>query len=363
MIKLFFYFFTPFLTLLFLTSCSQEIKDETPQVIKKSLSKIDSTIYDLEVYGNNIYALASNKIYVIEQTDTAITKEIPLPNISNAEGFCLDSAGNIFIADTTQNRVVKLLKNENYSSDTSFTLSSKGSDKGELLSPKDVTLTYYHDKLMLFVLDAGNKRIQLFNHVGAYLDDLDYKLSNPINMIGAPNLIISDENALIKLNYNFLTKEVITTKLRDTNALAKVTYSDSGILLPANDTLLFMQTNGVITKEIKTNQNNLIALAYHQNQDIIEIATPSSRKASSKNAQTSSSATLIMIEKTSVENNPTELTKQFISAYLNDDKSIMITMTSNKLITLLDTKQTQVKEVFRHSKSYRENIYLSNNTK
>ncbi|HIE45942.1 MAG TPA: hypothetical protein EYP87_07255, partial [Flavobacteriaceae bacterium] len=205
-----------------------------------------SDVQDLEEYAGHIYALTGSSLIKISETNSSQTEIINLSGLSGAKGFTFDSDGNIFVADTGNNKVVKYLASNNYSLDSSFRADTSGSGKGELNSPVDVTVSGVGNSIRVFVLDAGNNRIQIFNQVGAYLADFDGsttaegKLNNPLNMIGGGNMIISDNGMVRELSYDEISKTESGRKILTLASLGKVTYSSDGLLVPDNTNKQFI---------------------------------------------------------------------------------------------------------------------------
>ncbi len=93
------------------------------------------------------------------------------PGFKNPQGLALDAASGLYVADTGNDRIVKL------SPDGSQVLlqlaklgnhgrPKPGSGTGELRSPQDVAVDANGD---IYVADSGNRRIQVFNSSGTFL--------------------------------------------------------------------------------------------------------------------------------------------------------------------------------------------------
>jgi hypothetical protein len=315
--------------------------NETINIVKNPLSDAqnitggttNTNVQDLEQYANFIYALSDSRILKISQNDFSNTETITVSGLSGAKGFTLDNNGNIFIADTGNDRVLKLLAANNYQPDTSFTLNTSGSNKGEVLSPADVSISGVGTNIKVFVLDAGNNRVQVFNHVGAYLADFDGsttaqgKLNNPLNMIGAPNVVITDKgNSMLReITYNEALNNETGRVLFTLADFGKVTYSSDGLLLPdnTNKQFVFMDITGKVDTQLPTISNNLIAMAYEQNHQLLQVKDDTSN------------IKHIFIPKTSPEVAPKALAQNFVQAYLGSDDTTMLTLTSKRNIDKL----------------------------
>lgn len=336
--------------------------NETINIIENPLSSAKNIIgindvQDLEQFGNFIYALSDNAILKTSQDDSSITETISVSGLSSAKGFTLDNDGNIFIADTGNNRVLKLLAVNNYQIDSSFALNTSGSNKGELLTPADVSISGVGTNIKVFVLDAGNNRVQVFNHVGAYLADFDGsttaqgKLNSPLNMVGAPSVIITDSgNGILReINYNETLDSESGKVIFTLSEFGKVTYSSDGLLLPdnTNKQFIFMDITGKVDTQLPTVSSNLIALAYEQNHQLLQVK------------ENSSNIEHVFIPKTAPEVAPKALAQKFVQAYLANDDTTMLALTSQSNVDKLKKIDTKVREAFNGMTSYSEQIYMN----
>jgi len=89
--------------------------------------------------------------------------------------FDVDPEGKIFIADFRENQIVI------YSGQGKrlYAFGRKGKGPGEFLTP--FAICVYHDRV--FVVDAGNRRIQIFTKKGDYLESFRYPLKGMVNMV------------------------------------------------------------------------------------------------------------------------------------------------------------------------------------
>lgn len=314
-----------------------------------------SGVQDLEEYKGYIYALTGSSLIKISENNSSQTETINLSGLSGAKGFTFDSDGNIFVADTANNRVVKYLASSNYSLDSSFRADTSGSGKGELNSPVDVTVSGVGDSIRVFVLDAGNNRVQVFNHVGAYMADFDGsttaegKLNNPLNMIGGGSMIISDSGMVRELSYDEISKTESGRKILTLASLGKVTYSFDGLLVPdnANNQFVFFDINGVIKKQLPTTTANLIGLSYESNHQLLQVKSGGA------------SVEHTYVPKTAPSASPKALAEKFVQAYLDGDDATMLSLTSKANIDKLKKIDTKVKEAFNGMTSYSERIYMN----
>lgn len=314
-----------------------------------------SGVEDLEAYGAYVYALTGSSLVKIPENNLSDTSTINLSGLSGAKGFTFDSKGNIFVADTAANKVVKYLASNNYQEDSSFKADKSGSEKGELNAPVDVTTSGIGENIRIFVLDAGNNRIQMLNHVGAYLADFDGsttaegKLNNPLNMVGGGNsMIISDNGMVRELSYDEISKKESGRKLLTLSSLGKVTYTFDGLLVPdnTNKQFTFFDINGVIKKQLPTSTGNLIGLSYESNHQLLQ----------AKNAGANAEHTYV--PKTAPLSAPKALAEKFVKAYLDGDDATMLSLISKAKIDRLKKIDTKVREAFNGMTSYSERIYM-----
>jgi len=342
--------------ILYTTSAFKSINIiKNPLASATSISNM-SNIQDLEEYKGYIYALTGSSLIKISENNVSDTSTINLSGLSGAKGFTFDSEGNIFVADTGNNRVVKYLASNNYSIDSSFNANQSGSDKGELNSPMDVVVSGIDNTQKVYVLDAGNNRIQIFNYVGAYSADFDGstttegKLNNPLNMIGGGNsMIISDTGMVRELSYDEISKTETGRKLLTLDSLGKVTYSSDGLLVPdnTNKQFIFFDINGVVKKKLPTTTGNLIGLSYENNHQLLLV------RGDGANVEHT------YIPKTSPKFAPKALAEKFVKAYLDGDDETMLSLTSKSNIDRLKKIDTKVREAFNGMTSYDERIYMN----
>ena len=318
-------------------------------------------IRDMDEYAEHIYALGEKSIFKISKDNPKDTREISLPNISNADGFGFDygfnGGGDIYIANTQGNDIVKLLASNTYAIDTNFTINSTGVNQGTISAPKDVVISGSEEDRLIFVL-MGNE-IKIYDHQGVYLQTINGSttnegvLKNPKNMIGSRNLIITDfgNGILREITYNRLDNSITGEVLFRSNNFGKVTFSSNGLLLPdlVGEQLVFMYQNGEVIKQIPLSTNNKeteIAVAYENNYQLLTGSHQANKVWH----------TLISI--TPPEAMPQALTQKFVKAYLGDDEGYITQVASQSLINLLKTKDEEVKEIFAQFTKYKELVYF-----
>jgi PKD repeat protein len=122
-------------------------------------------------------------------------------------GVAVDSSGNIYVADTNNNRIEKFDSNGLYISQ----FGSYGSGDGQFNRPKDIAIDSSGN---IYVADNGNRRIQKFDSSGNYLTQWgswvigDGKDFTPIGVAvdSSDNVYVSDNyynnNRIVKFNSN-----------------------------------------------------------------------------------------------------------------------------------------------------------------
>jgi tetratricopeptide (TPR) repeat protein len=162
----------------------------------KSLSFTSATKpYGLD-YRSGVIAVsdfASGKIYLLDES-LRTKKSFGGSGNGNGqfngpEGLCFDQKGNIYVADSANNRVQK------FSPDGAFILSfgKEGNYEGELSKPADVAVKDNR----VYVCDSGNARIAIFDDSGNFIENIRIEgLKVPRGISVRENfIVISDEFA------------------------------------------------------------------------------------------------------------------------------------------------------------------------
>jgi len=246
-------------------------------VKEKPLVKQLSTLSNLNVIDMQIFS--SDKYYIL--TDTAVyevnsTNDIINTiniNANNPEGFFVDQDENIFIANTGANQIIELSKVNGYQQTMAF--GTYGSANGEFNQPKDLVVEGSGEQQKIYVLDAGNNRVQVFNYVGAYLYSFDGsntptgKLNNPTSMVGyfaQPLTIVDSGNKVIRTLQ--CTKgqpehEISVIKDEISSDIGKITIGNS-LIVPDKGAkkLLFFQNNYWLQKSLDVDKVPNIAISH-----------------------------------------------------------------------------------------------------
>jgi hypothetical protein len=245
---------------------------DTPPEEVSTLANI--AVKDMQIFDKDTYYILSsdNNVYEVDEALNQITKTIPLSNINDPEGFFVDLEGNIFIADTGGNRVVRLSKSSAYQQTMAF--GKTGSGNGEFEQPRDVVVESKGDEQKIYVLDAGNNRVQVFNYVGAWLYAFDGsntatgKLNNPTSMTGyyaQPLTIVDSGNGVIRTlqcSLNQDEHEVAVIKDGISSDLGKVTTNGSLMVTDkANSKVLVFQNSTSLEYDITTDKPPKIVIS------------------------------------------------------------------------------------------------------
>ena len=120
---------------------------------------------ELTVYGVN--ANRHQIIYNTSLLSLAIYGKhgTKIGEFKDPKGIAADEDGNVFVADTGNNRIVHL-KNENNKLTHVKFIGKPGHEPDQLYRPNQVALTTTNE---LYITDSGNQRIQVFSANGDYL--------------------------------------------------------------------------------------------------------------------------------------------------------------------------------------------------
>ncbi len=320
---------------------------------KPTEAKIDAVteqINDLERFGGYIWALSDTLIYKIDENNESKVMTISLSGVSNPQGFTIDSNGDIIIADTGNNKIIKLSKSSNYSSKI-LEFGVAGNANGQLQEPKDVTVSGISQEQEIYVLDSGNHRIQIFNSSGAYLNKIDnansgLSFTKTQNIIGSSTITLFDNNKIQEVEVtvsNAISKFTITDKFSD---ISKIGESTNGIVFydKTKNKIVFLYPNGKIAKQIDSSEEFNILVAFNDNFTLY-------------GALESGGIKKIKISADPVGAKPIDLVKKFVGAYLSDDNATMSSlMHGSDKYKKLYAKEAIAKAVFGAIQSYKEKI-------
>ena len=111
----------------------------------------------------------------------------------SAEGVTVDSSGNIYVADSGNNRIQKFDSSGTYLSK----FGSSGTGDGQFSTPRDVTVDSSGN---IYVLDKNNKRIQKFNSSGTYTTQWNLELDSPNEWGEGESMTIDSDNNIYVYN-------------------------------------------------------------------------------------------------------------------------------------------------------------------
>lgn len=283
-----------------------------------AIDTMDMQIFDYERY----YILsADNSVYEINATSNQILNTIAVANANGAEGFFVDGEGNIFIANTGADQVLKLSKANNYGQTMAF--GSSGSENGAFDQPKDIVVEGSGEEQKIYVLDSGNNRVQVFNYVGAYLYAFDGsttptgKLDNPTSMVGyfaQPLTIVDSGNGVIRTlqcSMNQPEHEVSVIQEGLSSNLGKITLG-SDLIVPdkANKKILFFQNGYWLNKSIDVDKTPEIAIS----QDGLAVVVASEGVSGVETVQ-------VQIDPKGAE--PMDVAKAFVQALIDGDRAMV----------------------------------------
>lgn len=107
----------------------------------------------------------SKEISFMEELSLRVLEGDPYQEFGHIQDVEVDSAGNIFILDSRNYRVVSFTAEGEFR----WEVGEKGGGPGEFKRPEDLTLGRTGD---FFVLDTGNRRIDHFSAEGRYLKSI-----------------------------------------------------------------------------------------------------------------------------------------------------------------------------------------------
>jgi len=167
----------------FLPSSERAILESAPYMSSvkwagEMTSKADSLLWDQA--GGRLFALnrKANSITIIEGANTKALTPQKKNGWKNPGAIALDPDGNLWLADTGNDRVVRL------STDGSvvYSIGSSGSKMGYFSSPSDIAIS---ENGTIYVADTENSRVQVFAKDGVFLRSFgdekgDFRLEKPI---------------------------------------------------------------------------------------------------------------------------------------------------------------------------------------
>jgi len=140
-----------------------------------TLPQIPGTVIDshLDHAGRKLYVLSAGPFTLtVVSLEAGSAQSYPVLGLSGAFGFGVDMAGNVYIADTGNDRIVKLLQQTSYQPDLSVSptgsFGSTGAGDGQLNAPRDVAIVHQLAMEYVWVADTGNGRLLRFTPQGGF---------------------------------------------------------------------------------------------------------------------------------------------------------------------------------------------------
>ena len=305
---------------------SLDVKAKPTEV---KINGISEQINDLERFGGYIWALSNSNIYKIDENNESKITTINLSGVSSPQGFCYDDELNLYIVDSGNNRVVKLLASSNYQPDTYISqdgsFGTQGSGKGEFENPVDCMVDSTKDNEKIFIVDNGNNRIQIFNRAGIYINSFDGnntingKLDNPQGIVASSSIpIVVDAGNKIIRSFTDDGVEMESSTKVSLESPKKIFRTRRGYLIADNSKFIIIKIDLSGTYfEYKLNSSPKALISLNKANDNYYVAYEN------KN----------ILEKLTVDSDaigfkPEEIAQKYISAILKKDETIIKNLSS-----------------------------------
>jgi len=302
---------------------------------KQDLSSL-GVVDDIEesIYWDKLFILSDNIIYIFSFDDTLISKIIP-SDVVDLKGIAVDESDNLYLADAGNDKVIRLLKENDYKPDE--TLSSTGSfgetgiEDGQFDKPIDIFTDGDGEYLRMFVLDNGNKRIQVFDHIGTHLKSFNGegaksgKLVNPVALTthsGA--VVVTDAGAnLIRTFFqgggeqDSFGKDILSTP-------SKTTVMHDGTMLVSdtnNKRIVYFNTVGEIEKIMKIDAEPVNALDFVEQREKIYLTY-----------KNSPGVAVLDKNPDPIGSRPIDIVAKYVDAFKKDDKEYIENIAVNKSV-------------------------------
>jgi len=325
------------------------------------------SIVDMQTNGmDSNYLFTGDSVQEVNSTSNTIIKNIPIANMNNADGFFVDMDDNIWVANTGDNKIVKFDKTKNYQA--TLTFGKAGSAKEELNQPKDIVVSGKGEEQKIYVLDAGNNRIQVFDYLGVWLYSFDGsttptgKLKNPTSMIGyyeQPLFIVDSGNKAIRVlqcSMGSEEHEVSVIKENLSSDIGKISL-DSSLIVPdkGNKKIFLFNPNGNLRSSIPMDKVPNMATSLDNYNFFVSYV-----------GENGLSKVMINIDPKGAE--PIDKAKEFVSALIANDRAKVesILLGKQKLIDMIydDPNNTKIIiEAYKHVVSYEQTYFNSSYSK
>jgi hypothetical protein len=146
---------------------------------------------EVTVYGVN--SGENNIIYNTSMTGLGIygLQESPEQRLNNPHGIAANADGDVFVADTGNNRVVRLI-NPGKQLQFVAAIGTKGEAPGEFNNPYDIKLDAENN---IYISDSGNNRIQILNSAHQVIREMSATTCAGCNFIKPAGIALIHENA------------------------------------------------------------------------------------------------------------------------------------------------------------------------
>ncbi|NCB52630.1 MAG: hypothetical protein EOM54_12245 [Clostridia bacterium] len=176
-----------------------------------------------------------------EYTSTLVTGSYGTGNgeLAEAAGTAVDSAGNIYVVDKKNNRVVKYNSIGVYQS----SFNSADSGGGQFSGPYGIAIDSNDN---IYVMDSGNQRVQKFNSSGAYVSQFSDGITTTLAMFiaidSSDNIYITENTTKKVFKYNSAgvkQLEISVTQTSSNGIRGVAVDSDGTIYVGAQDCKIY----------------------------------------------------------------------------------------------------------------------------
>lgn len=192
------------------TSCSYSQNYLSGSLVRGLASTAANDLYYTSVSGSSHGVVGIDSSHAQIYNIYSFTATDAEGGFSSPVGLTVDGSGNVYVAESGNNRVQKLSAAEAFVFQVGRSDEASGSANGELSSPNDVVLDSEGN---IFVTDTGNNRVQKFNSSGTYVSKFgstgtgDNQLSTPYGIAVDANddiyVVDNGNNRVVKYELGF----------------------------------------------------------------------------------------------------------------------------------------------------------------
>jgi len=150
----------------------------------------NGNIYVADTYNNRIQTFTSSGVYIMLWGSSSPNSGSGEGQFSQPYGVAVDANLYVYVADTGNNRIQKFTSSGVYSTQWGFYAPSEGNGNGEFYNPEGVAVDNNGN---IYVSDTYNSRIQKFTSAGAYLTQWG-GLGNGNGQFDLPAGVTADNN-------------------------------------------------------------------------------------------------------------------------------------------------------------------------